>query len=171
MGKIRAQELWSSRDLGAVFGLTERRVQQMDDSGVFKNIGEGRSKRYVLADAVRAWGDWKEKSAEKKAYDSATSREEFEHERARKLKLENDHKEAILMETADGIAAVDHIAGMIGTALGSIPARVTEDVALRRRIESEIDAVRNELANTLQQASDALREGRDPLAAGGENQP
>lgn len=159
----------SSGQLGAVLGLTERRVQQLEAESVFTNVGRGRSKRYHLADAVQAYCEKSEADLRRAAQEGTNSRELFEQERARKLKLENDQREALLVETPDAIAAIDRIFGEVRTALASIPARLTDDVTERRRIENEFDAVLSDLATRLDQAGAALQEGRDPLEAGAED--
>ena len=104
----------------------------------------------------------------KGAQDAATSREAFEAERARKLKLENDNREALLMDTSDGLAAIDHIFGEVRTGLAGIAAKASDDVAMRRRIDDAIDTILADMAKRFDQAGAALRSGRDPLASDGE---
>lgn len=166
MGKFDPKALVSSAEMAAVLGVTERRVQQLEAESVFANVGKGRSKRYVLADAVQAWKAKAEADAKTQAASASTSREMFEAERARKLKIENDTREALLVETPDAIAAIDRIFGEVRTSLGAIPARLSEDVAERRRIEDVIADTLDELAKRLDEAGAALQEGRDPLEAG-----
>lgn len=155
----------SSAQLATVLGLTERRVQQLEAESVFTNVGNGRSKRFVLADAVQALVKKSEMDARNAAPAAGTSRESFEAERARKLKLQNDQADALLVDTNDALAGIDHIFGEVRTALAGIPARATDDLVLRRQIEDAIDATLGDLAGRLDQAGTALREGRDPLEA------
>lgn len=155
----------SSSQLAEVLGLTERRVQQLEAEGVFRNVGEGRSKRFVLSDAVRAWKEKSEIEADEAIQSASTSREAFEFERARKMKLENDQREALLIETPDALAAIDLIVGQITTGLAGIPARYTDDLAERRKLEELHADVLRELSDRHEQAGAALREGRDPLEA------
>jgi len=155
----------SSAELAKVLGLTERRVQQLEAESVFTNVGKGRSKRFVLADAVQSLVKKSETDARNAAPAAGTSRETFEAERARKLKLQNDQADALLVDTNDALAAVDHLFGEVRTALAGIPARATDDLVMRRTIEDAIDATLAGLAERLDQAGAALREGRDPLEA------
>lgn len=160
-----AKQLLSSSQLGAVLGLTERRIQQLESESVFVNVGKGRSKRFRLDHAVQAMVRKSEIEAQEAAASASTSRELFEAERARKLKLANDQAEALLVETPDALAAIDRIFGEVRTGLAGIPPRFTEDVAERRRLEDAIDAALAAIAGRLEQASAALQEGRDPLGA------
>jgi len=161
--KFDAAQKLSSQELGVVLGLTERRVQQLEDNGVLQNVGTGRSKRFVLADAVQAMLLKYEMDARQP--DAGSSRERFELERARKLELANEENEKRLIPTEIAVAAVEHIVGMMRTDLAAVPARITEDVALRRRAQDAIDTVLGGLAKRLLKAGDAVREGRDPSDA------
>ena len=155
----------SSAQLAAVIGVTERRVQQLEAEGIFRNVGKGRSKRFILADAVQAFAKKSEMDARDEAALPGTSRAQIEIEQARKLKLANDTADALLVQTADALAAVDHITGEIRTGLAGIPARFTDDLTERRRLDDLIDVVLTEISGRFEQAGAALREGRDPLEA------
>ncbi len=166
MSRFDPRATVSSAELAAVFGLTERRIQQLEAESVFKNVGTGRSKRFRLADAVQAMLRKSEIAAAEAAQSASTSREAFEAERARKLKYQNDQAEALLVETPDALAAIDAIFGEVRTALVGIPSRHTEDLAERRRLQDAIDTSLEELVGKLEKAGAALETGRDPLAAG-----
>lgn len=157
--------LVSSKQLGAVIGITERRVQQLENESVFRSVGETRLNRYHLDEAVQALLAKLDADAKRAAETASTSRELFEAERARKLKLENDRNEGLLIETPDAIAAIDHIFGEVRTALAGIAPRYTEDVAERRRLDDAIDSILTDLANRLDEGITALKSGGDPLAA------
>lgn len=165
MSAFDPQMQLSSSQLAMVFGLTERRIQQLEAESVLANVGEGRSKRFRLGDAVRAMVRRSEIEAAESAQSASSSREMFEAERARKLKLENDQREALLVETPDALAAIDAILGEVRTSLAGIPARYTEDLAERRRLEDAIDNTLGEITGRLEKAGAALAEGRDPLAS------
>ena len=150
----------SSGELGAVLGLTERRVQQLEDEGVLRNVGSGRSKRFVLADAVQAMLLKSEMDAQQA--DVGSSREKFEAARALKLELANAENQKRLVPTEIAVAAIEHIVGMMRTDLAAVPARITEDVALRRRATDAIDTVLGGLAKRMAKAGDAVRSGIDP---------
>jgi hypothetical protein len=86
---------------------------------------------------------------------------EVQRERARKLWLENEEKEAHLISIESVIAAVDDIFGSVRGAVAGLPSRITTDPVLRRHFEVEFDAVLQGLAERLQQNARALRAGVD----------
>jgi phage terminase Nu1 subunit (DNA packaging protein) len=155
-------ELVSAARLAKCFGLTERRVRQLADEGVVVKSGRA---LYDLAKSTQAMFRHIRETEIAKRESEASSRSQFEAERARKLKLENDEKENILIETPTAIAAIDFIVGRLRTGLAGVPARVSEDVATRRRVENAIDDVLLEVSDNFEKAATLLGEGRDPFEA------
>lgn len=158
----------SAAELGAILAappLGDRWLRELADRGFLVKVGRA---RYDLAKSVQGYLRFVRETEVTAAVTAATSREAFEAERARKLKLENDQRQAMLVETPDALAAIDHIFGQVRTALAGLPPRISEDVAERRRIENAIDATLADLSGRLDEAGAALREGRDALAASGE---
>jgi len=150
----------STENLGLVLGLTPQRINQLTHSGVFVKAGHG---RYNLPNAVQAYVAYKIESESRRGDGEASGAgEEVKRERARKLRLENDEKERTLVDTGNAITALDVIVGLLRSDLAGVPARVADDVTLRRRIEHAIDQSLGGLADRLAKTGAALREGRDP---------
>jgi len=149
--------------LGDVLGIGERWVQQLEAQGVLRKSARG---RYPLAASVQAYTKFKVDSEVARANpEESKPGERIKVERARKLKLENDERERQTVSMSDALIALDVIFGMIKVGFAGVPARVTDDVALRRRIEDGNEAVLRDLARRFRKASSAMREGRDPDAA------
>ena len=155
------------RRLSEVLGIGERWVQQLEKQGVLKKVRHG---RYRLAESVQAYIAFKiESEVARVVPEESNAGERVKAERARKLKLENDEKELRLVQTPDAVAALDAIVGPLRADLAGVPARVTSDVAERRRIEDAFDTVLRRLADRFAKAGEALRAGRDPLEAADED--
>ncbi|WP_024275975.1 hypothetical protein [Hyphomicrobium sp. 802] len=153
----------SVTDLGKVLGVGERWVQQLDAQGILTKSARG---RYPLAASVQAYTLFKVESEVARAIPEETSAgERVKAERARKLKLENDERELLLVAMPEALTALDVIVGPLKAGLAGVPARVTDDIAERRRIEDAIEVVLKDLAKRLEQAGDAMRQGRDPYSA------
>lgn len=162
MAKKVGNDIVSAKRLGGILGVGERWVRQLENQGYIVKTSYG---KYALDASVQGYIRFIRESEVKTAVDAATSREQFEAERARKLKLENDTRESFLIETPEVLAAIDHIFGQVRTALAAIAPRITEDVSARRKIDDAIDNVLTALADRLEQAVAALQKGSDPLAA------
>ncbi len=162
MADFDAEALVSAAALGAVLGVTERWVRELTKQGVLRRSGRG---RYPLGASVRAHLAHRLETEVGGAIRKNDPKQDFERERARKFKLQNDREEGLLVPVEDASAALDQIVGVIKTDLAGIPARLTGDVAERRRIEGALDAVMHGLSERLTQAGDALREGGDPAQA------
>ncbi|WP_103255592.1 hypothetical protein [Tabrizicola aquatica] len=67
---------------------------------------------------------------------------------AQELRLAEARRELIPVE--DGEAALDHVVGAILTSLSAMPARITRDVPLRRRVEAALHQAQAALARDLQ---------------------
>ena len=167
MARNAVREEISVKKLAEVLGIGERWIQQLEKQGV---IAKTRHGRYLLAESVQAYIKFKVGSEVARAVPvESNAGERVKAERARKLKLENDEKELRLVQTPDAVAALDAIVGPLRADLAGVPARVTSDVSERRRIEDAIDTVLRRLADRFAKAGSDLRAGRDPLAAGDED--
>lgn len=154
-------ETVSSSVLSGILGVSDRWLRELAAEGYAVKTGRA---EYHLAKSVQGAIRRVRETEVEKRVEEVSSRQLFEAERARKLKLENDKREARLIDTDDALAAIDHIFGEVRTALAGIAANATDDVVLRRRIDDAIDNALNGIADRHEEAGAALQEGRDPLA-------
>lgn len=163
MAKNTIREKISGKELGAILGIGERWVRDLEKQGVIVKLGYG---EYDLAASVQGYIRFKVESEVRAAKPSALDdRTDYERERARKLKLHNDQTENMLVPVADATAAVEGIVGYTRASLSAMPARLSDDVVLRRRVETEIDVILNGLADRLATAGRALATGGDTREA------
>jgi translation elongation factor EF-Tu-like GTPase len=156
-----------TENLAKILGLTAQRVGQLTNSGALTKLRHG---RYNLADAVQSYITYKLKTeSDRLARVDTTPDQAVKIERARKLRLENDERERTLVDTGNAIMAIDVIVGPLQADLAGVPASVTDDVALRRQIEHAIHSALSGFSDRLEKAGAALRAGRDPDAADGED--
>ncbi len=95
---------------------------------------------------------------------STATDDELRAERARKLRLENDRTEGKLIETDAALDAIDEICATIRIGFAALPARVTRDLALRRKIEDEVDRILATLADKFEDRAAVLTGGEDDAA-------
>ncbi|MCF6200007.1 MAG: hypothetical protein L3J67_11560 [Hyphomicrobiaceae bacterium] len=153
----------STKTLAKLCGISARRVQQLAGEGVFQKTGHG---KYRLENAGGAYKDYCVKSEMGRRLSAESAKEQYDIERARKLMLQNDKEEALLVSTPDATAAIDYIFGEVLSSLAGIAPRLSDDVAERRKIEGVVNDIFGQLSQKLAEAGSALQEGRDPLEAG-----
>lgn len=152
----------SAVTLGQVLGLTERRIHQLEKQGVFEKSGRG---KFPLSANVQRYLEHCRETEMASATERFDSRKAYEAEQARKLKLQNDRTERLLIPLEEAIETIDVLLGPLRTDLSGVPAQVTEDIEERLPIERAIRNVLTRLADRFEKASAALEEGRDPSEA------
>lgn len=154
------ENIVSTAKLGAILGLGDRWMRELAEKGYLVKTGRG---EWKLPASVQGYQRFIRETEVEKQLGDRNARAEFETERARKLKLDNDEKENLLISTALAVSAVDFIVGDLRTNLAAVPAKVSDDVVERRHIESVIDDVLEAIADRFQRAADLLGQGRDPF--------
>jgi hypothetical protein len=151
----------SGQAIAAACELSDRRVQQLAAEGVLQRTGHGRYKFAGFAAAIAK--SQVDGEIARRQPSNPVAAADFESERTRKLKLENDENEGLLIRTDAAMALVDWIFGAMETALSGVPAQFTEDVHERRRLEHVMDTVRGGLAADYRKARAAALTSGDPL--------
>lgn len=66
--------------------------------------------------------------------------------RQREVEVRTAERERKLIDVTEHSDIVDELCGLFISGLASLPARVTRDVSMRRKVETECDAIRNDIA-------------------------
>ncbi len=144
------------QQVGELLRMSERRVQQFVAEGWITKSGRG---RYFVFDAVHGHIDYMEE--QKKNARSTATDDELRAERARKLRLENDRTEGKLIETDAALDTIDEICATYRIGLAALPARVTRDLGMRRKIEDEVDRILATIAAQFENRAAVLASGED----------
>ena len=132
--------------------LTPQRVNQLERGGYVKKVRRG---VYLLVDVVQGYIRYL-KDEERRTSKSATA-SQVQEERAleiRQRRLREEHK---LIETDEALAVCDEIVGTYKSELAGLAARVTRDIDLRSKIETEVDDVCRRVADRFEQRASDLR--------------
>jgi hypothetical protein len=130
--------------VGAHLRLTRQRVGQLTDEGVFSRLADG---SFDL-DACRfAYIEWLRSDDRRSAKSVVASR--INDARAAEIEIRTAERLKTLQGLGrdEGLAVVDAVLGPMRSDLQSVPARVTKDLALRLRLESELNGVLDNAAN------------------------
>ena len=146
--------------LAWLLDLTPQRINQLVAEGWIRKSARN---SIFIKDGVKGHLAFVEDRHEKTRH-TATD-DELRAERARKLRLENDRTEGKIMETDAAFDAIDKICATIRIGLAALPARVTRELALRRKIEDEVDRILTVVSAKLEDRGTLLAGGEDAEAA------
>ncbi len=143
----------TATQLAAMLGVTNRRVRQLASEGTLERTPQG---HFDLATNIQKYVSFRESRREPN--EVAQARARHINARATEIELRNAKRIGEIIEMDEAISVVDEVVGSIITALQALPARVTRDLALRRRIEQEIDQIRSAVCDKLKMQQAQLLE-------------
>lgn len=135
-------------------GIGPERIRQLIKAGWIKPDRPG---RVLLVEAVQGYIRFLKDLASKTTKTAADSR--VRDARAKEIEMRNAARMRELIPIEDATAALDYTVGIVREALNSIPARVTRDIELRRKIEAEVNAAQVQIAEALRTAAGVARKG------------
>jgi hypothetical protein len=126
----------SGAELAAWCGVSPKRIDQLLAEGVVHREAKGRYR--LKANVVSVFG-WL-RSTKRRSSRSQADRE-WRRQRAREVELRVAERERPLIEVEDAFEVVDVTLGFMRAEIGSVPARISRDVGLRRQIDTELNNV------------------------------
>jgi phage terminase Nu1 subunit (DNA packaging protein) len=144
--------------IGSFIDVSAERVRKLAEEGVLPREGKG---RFPLRACIKAHAAWSRDEARRGSRTASQSR--VSDARAREIEIRVAKEEHRLIETEDALGALDEIIGTLRSEASGLPARVTRDVALRRKVESEIDDIFRRASARFERAAVDLRQGGEAL--------
>jgi phage terminase Nu1 subunit (DNA packaging protein) len=143
----------STADLARVLGVTERRVQQLENVGVLRHTEHG---EWDLAESVQAYLQHRLKAKRTPAA-RGKAEERLKEAKASREVLKLAVEEGRLIDVDEALAIIDEIVGTFRADLTGIPARLTRDMTWREKIETEIDGALCRCADLFAERAEAMR--------------
>lgn len=141
MAKARIPEACQSQDMAKILGITPRRLNQLALEGVLVPQSRG---VFPIAENVKRFMEYRVSLAADSAAPSTQDR--LNEQRLKSLQIKQAKEDGRLITVQEALNAFDEATGRFLQCLSGLPARITRDVAERRRIEKIIDAERERLA-------------------------
>jgi phage terminase Nu1 subunit (DNA packaging protein) len=138
--------------LGEHLDMTGRRARQLAEEGVLRRGPDG---LFDQTEARVTYIRWLRNGERLVSRSAAASR--LQNARAREVELRTARDEHRLIDTDEAIACCDEIVGTYKSELAGLPARLTRDVDLRRKVETEIDDICRRVAERFAQRASDLR--------------
>lgn len=132
--------------------ISDERVRQLVKMGYIERAEKG---RYLLVACVQGYIRFLKDEERRSSKTAASSRKD--DARTREIELRIAEREHRLVDVEESEAIVSEIIGMIRSGLAGLPARVTRDVALRRKLKSEIDGLLSKCAARADEAAASVR--------------
>ncbi|TYB81767.1 hypothetical protein [Maritimibacter fusiformis] len=154
------------REAASLLNRSTQWVHKLVAAGFVEKVGRG---QYRISDitsgTVAYYEDLLQKSSK-----SATSNRVSEA-RAAEIELRTAERRRELIPQEEAIAAMDLVVGKVAETLSGLPARITRDLVLRRKIEAAVHAGRKEIADALAELSGFVEAGGDLPATDTEDDP
>jgi phage terminase Nu1 subunit (DNA packaging protein) len=112
--------------------------------------------RWLLLENVR---NFVEHQRESKKHDASTALRDVRRAQLRRLQLANEERSREVIKMTEALGMLDLVVGLVRGELDSLPSRYTRDLAERKRLETEIDALLNRISAALGKASAGLKHG------------
>lgn len=148
------ESLLTTAQAAILLEIGPERVRQLVKSGHIEKRGKD---QVPLVSAVRGYISFLKDEARRSSKSASASR--VQDARARQIELKNAKEEAKLIEIEEHEQLFIECFGMVKSKLLGLPARVGgQDMALRREVETEINAVLNACADQFEKGTVAIKE-------------
>lgn len=129
----------SASELAQMLGVTDRRIRQLAKEGtVIRGVQRG---RYRLQKSVRRFLDVRKEQHQSVSLDA------LREERLKTLRITRAQKDRELIALDEAIEFADEVIGLFVASLQGLPARITNNIAERRRLNEIFDQERQRLAD------------------------
>lgn len=132
--------------------VSAERVRQLTKQGHIARMGRD---RYRVVDVVQGYIGYLKDEQRRTSKSASASR--VQDARAREIELRTAREEHRLIETDEAIGVCDELVGAYKVELAGLPARLTRDIDLRRKIEVECDDICRRVADRFAEKASALR--------------
>lgn len=152
-----ASGLIQAEAMARLLMLTTERLRQLGRDGVIPKAVKG---KYQLVPTVQGYVRWlrdEDRRSSKSAGESAVRQA-----RARQIELRTAQDQRELVPWQEAVALTQEIVGMLVARMQGLPAQVTRDPELRRKIEEAIDGIRSEVAARSAELAKGFADGDDP---------
>lgn len=151
----------SAAVVGQHLGISRQRVGQLADEGV---IGRGPDGCFDIDQSRLAYIRWLRADDRRAVKSEGTDRMRDARAAEIEQRMAERQGRMVAEAQAETLRIVDEVCGPLKSDLMALPARVTADIALRRKIESGIDEAFNSAANRAEDAADRVPASEKTLA-------
>ncbi len=149
---VSADTIASTSEICLLAACTKQRLHALEQEGVVSRVGRD---QWLLAATIRAIIQHLRSENRRGPRTDANIR--LANARAQTLELRNEREANQLLRFDEVCAAWDSVIGRLVSELGSVPARCSRDVSMRRTIEAEINRAREEVCREFFKQAETLQ--------------
>jgi hypothetical protein len=149
----------TTEEAGERMGISGQMVRVLIGEGFIQRVEGGVELEAAMAGYIRWLKDESRRSTKSK------SESDLKAARQKEIEMRMAERARELIATEDAIAALDMLAAAVRAEFIGLPAQITRDLALRRKIEDKINGALGRVAEALREAAVAARKGGDALGA------
>ena len=154
----------TTKQAAALLKMTGERVRQLSRDGWIPKASRG---LFPLVASVHGYIDFLRDEARRSNQNASANR--LKDARQKEIELRIAEREGRLMPTDEALAVMDEIVALARTEMQTLPGRSTQDVALRREIEKQVNASLQRISDKLAARSDDVRAGISAAQADAED--
>lgn len=147
-----------------LLGVSSRRVQQLAGDGYIHKAERG---TYVLKSVVQGYVRFLKEEREGDQQNAAKNR--ITDAKTKAIEIRNAREDHTLIELSEAEAVIDEIASMLKLGVEGVPATVTRDLPMRRKIESALNDVFAKVSARIAETFAALAASGEAMAADAED--
>ena len=151
--------------MGELLDITPHRIRQLENAGFFQKVERN---LFNSCEVFQGYIKFLRDEGRRSNRSASASKLNDAKTQLVAVQVEERSKELINAARAEAVSAADEIIGEFKANLMAVPARVTLDVALRRKIEDEFERIFEEAAKTSRRVAAGEVEGSDTSEAGEE---
>lgn len=148
--------------MATLLGITTERIRQLQHTGDMPRCPQrgmislvGGVQGYVAFLKKGAASETNKSNAEQRVRDA----------RAREIEVRTAERENRLIDTAEAIGTMDEVLGAFLSELAGLPARVSRDRAVRDKVETEINGIRERASRRFSERASALQASGNAVQA------
>ncbi|MEP0518551.1 MAG: hypothetical protein ABJO09_01065 [Hyphomicrobiales bacterium] len=147
-------EVISIKKAASMLMIGEERVRQLIKDGYIERAGRG---KVPLVSAVQGYINFRNADDRQSTKSAAESR--LRDVRSREIEIRSAEREGRLIDKEETLGFISEFLGRIRNTLAGMPARVSQNIEERRRIEDVLDRVMAEIADDCEKTAFALAAG------------
>ncbi len=149
---------------GTLIGKTGEWVRRLIVDGYIQRTERGNVTKDAVASGYIRFLQDEDRRSTKSAAESG-----LKQARQREVELRIAEREKTVIDLAEHFAVVEELCGLFVSSMNGLPARVTRDLPMRRKIEIDLDEIRRQIVARAEQRSAELRAGRSVAQADAED--